>query len=251
MKSLKNHRKNITLFSFLFICFVTIILNRAYGISSIKIMNQSNSKISESERYELHYSKKIQSCKAENFDPLLRNENLVFFAKKFKSFAIPFFKIKGNQILETNGQEVKSIKHLYRINDRLKINVKPKVSYDEICDHAGVLGCIWNSHSELINQPYYTILATSIIRVEKPNQIDEQKFYEIDHSCVHQGEHPIDQMPPCKKPELIAVSDLNQNGKKEYWHTVPTTYRDGFAFSEINESQRSLISLAESDPDCW
>jgi hypothetical protein len=67
---------------------------------------------------------------------------------------------------------------------------------------------------------------------------DQRQFQEsIQLSCPE----------PCEPAKLIAISDLNDNGKKEYWFLEPETYDMGVGV--IEEPDQRILSVCPGCPD--
>jgi hypothetical protein len=52
---------------------------------------------------------------------------------------------------------------------------------------------------------------------------------------------------PCEHPKLIAISDLNENGKKEFWFLEPDTH--DMHVGIIEEPNQKLLSVCPGCPD--
>ena len=74
------------------------------------------------------------------------------------------------------------------------------------------------------------------IEVQTSISADEQKFFEtqIDTRCLKSSgeESAGPHTSTCVHPELFAISDLNRNGKKEYWFNEPLDWDTGIGVIE-------------------
>lgn len=70
----------------------------------------------------------------------------------------------------------------------------------------------------------------------------------LNTSCVNQGDYSSKEKPPCTKPKLIAVSDIDKNGKSEYWFMTPYMWDEGIIIFEENDEK--LPGLLSDCSDC-
>ncbi len=76
---------------------------------------------------------------------------------------------------------------------------------------------------------------------------DEKTFFvtQINTACVDQGDFPETEKPPCTRPTPVAITDLNENGQREYWFTEPYMWDNGIGV--IEEPQNRILTAC---PGC-
>jgi hypothetical protein len=111
-------------------------------------------------------------------------------------------------------------------------------------DHCVYYGSIADSKLHL-----WTLLSSKPLPgiFRKPTAKDRTEFYRLNKSCVQQGDYPEGKQPPCVRPELLAVSDINKNGKPEYWATEPYMWDTGVT---VWENDGKLVPLLEICVGC-
>ena len=77
-------------------------------------------------------------------------------------------------------------------------------------------------------------------------EIERLRDYEPD--CVVQGDLPDSERPACVRAELLAVSDLDGDGRLEFWHSAPYTWDTGL--SVLEESQSDPERIVAACPGC-
>jgi len=108
--------------------------------------------------------------------------------------------------------------------------------------------CIYYGVPKNVVLSQWTLLATSKIdSLRIPSKKEISRFYQLNTTCIQQGDHEIP--PPCTKPKLLAVSDINQNNKSEFWYTDPITWDTGLTIGEENQSN-TLTHIVSACPGC-
>lgn len=72
----------------------------------------------------------------------------------------------------------------------------------------------------------------------------QSKFKEIKSKCVNHGD---DVPQKCLYPQLLAISDLDNNGREEFWFEQPYMWDIGVSVAEISIDGKELVNLVE---DC-
>jgi hypothetical protein len=72
-------------------------------------------------------------------------------------------------------------------------------------------------------------------------------FNAIRGPCVRHGDTEPE---TCLFRELLAVTDLNKNGKWEFWFKQPYLWDIGVSIAEVSADQKSLIPVASDCSDC-
>jgi hypothetical protein len=195
--------------------------------------------------------KKRIECEALPAHVLEKDEILVGYALPRKDNAMvsiaPLIVIKQGQFKKTDGSEVKRIRQFTSMMDLKSYPVISEVSWSEMSGEA----CLWYADIQGRSIASPTLFTTSRIEINiKPDSENIAAFYRLNKTCVDQGDFPENQKPPCTKPDLIAISDLNGNKKAEYWFTTPYMWDTGFSIAEESLDGKSLTPIIEACPGC-
>jgi hypothetical protein len=100
-------------------------------------------------------------------------------------------------------------------------------------DHCVYYGTIDND-----DLPQWTLMSSEPLQdvFQMPSSGDMEEFYRLNTTCIYQGNLP----ESCTKPKILAVSDINQNGMKEYWATEPYKWDTGLT---VWENSGKLVPL--------
>lgn len=117
--------------------------------------------------------------------------------------------------------------------------------FDHTVDH-----CVYFGTFGKANPPRWTLLSSKPISgvFRAPTPKDTAEFYRLNTVCVLQGDYPEDQKPPCVRPKLLAVTDINKNGKPEYWSTEPYIWDTGLTVWEKDKG--TLVRLIQICVGC-
>ena len=63
-------------------------------------------------------------------------------------------------------------------------------------------------------------------------------------------DYPTGEGPPCSRPTLFAISDLDSDGLDEFWFTVPYMWDTGFQVAELTPDHSDLVMIASACLDC-
>jgi hypothetical protein len=188
-----------------------------------------------------------QECREVSGKKLGRNETLLAYSIDGELDALAM--LKGEEFLPVDGREFKHITEMYDLLDQKKY----PVSFDADFTRFGEDRCVWFANLRGESRPQaILIFASKRIKLEtklNPKIIDY--FYSINTACVYQ--HDIlflDEKAPCTKPKLLATSDLNSNGRMEFWYINPYTWDTGFAIAELSESGNYLDVISSKCLDC-
>ena len=186
-----------------------------------------------------------QKCSEIPGKKLWINETLFAYSIEGKLAALAIF--NGKEFLPADGQEFKHITIMYDLLDQKTYSV----SFDAYFTRLGEDRCIW--FARLIKEKPRSISIFASTRIKLVSEISTKVmnlFYSINTTCVDQGDYPPDKKPPCTKPKLLSTSDLNSNGRIEFWHTTPYTWDTGFTISELTESGKYLEIISSKCLDC-
>jgi hypothetical protein len=84
--------------------------------------------------------------------------------------------------------------------------------------------------------------------LRQPTEAEHRSFRSLRPDCVHQGDPPPGEID-CTLPELFAVSDIDADGKPEYWHSTPYRWDTGLSISELVDSANLEVIVAAC-PGC-
>ena len=91
-----------------------------------------------------------------------------------------------------------------------------------------------------------TLVATAadVPQLREPSSDDTAYFRARNTTCVVQGDYDPGTEPPCTPPRLLAVSDLDGDGLREFWATEPYMWDTGLSlWKEAPEGLESWHSL--------
>lgn len=116
-------------------------------------------------------------------------------------------------------------------------------------DLLGTDHCVFHAQPEE-DLPLWTILSDRPLPgvFHHPSPPETAYFAEHHNSCVDQGDYPASRKPPCSRPKLLAVSELNQDGEKQYWATEP--YRWDTGITVWKHTEKGLSSIRKVCSGC-
>jgi hypothetical protein len=122
-------------------------------------------------------------------------------------------------------------------------------SVTSLLDRAGEDHCVYAADVRP-GQPKGSLLATAPLpgAFRAPSAEDRAFFQSHDSGCVPPGDFEPADKPPCTRGELLAVSDLDGDGVREYWATQPTTWDTGI--SVWQRTSQGLEIVLEACPGC-
>ena len=109
-------------------------------------------------------------------------------------------------------------------------------------DRLGEDNCVF--HGEPVQDfALWTLLSSRPLPTifSRPNASDRSYFGEHRDVCVDQGDYEPTEKPACSRPLLLAVSDLNRDGAKEYWATEPYIWDTGITVWQHAETGLTAI----------
>jgi hypothetical protein len=147
----------------------------------------------------------------------------------------PIALLKGISLKKTLGATIYKGQSFWNVLSPASKPVKLN-SVGSFLDHMNKDHCVYFGSFGKVSPPRWTLLSSkplpSVFRA--PTAKDTKVFYRLNTSCVHQGDYPEGQEPPCVRPKLLAVTDFNKNGKPEYWATEPYLWDTGLTVWENN-----------------
>ncbi len=122
------------------------------------------------------------------------------------------------------------------------------VALRQVSSHLDRMGkdhCVFHAEPDR-DLALWTLLADRPVPelFHQPSPSETAYFAVHRNICVDQGDYPPARKPPCSRPTLVAVSDLNQNGEKEYWATEPYTWDTGITVWKLTESGLARLKTA-------
>ena len=145
----------------------------------------------------------------------------------------PLAILNGSSIKETLGATIYKGQSFWPILSPKSKPVKLQ-KVDSFFDHMNDGSCVYFGTLENTDLPRWTLLSSAPMPgvFRTPTQKDRDAFYRLNTTCVQQGDYPAGQELPCVRPILLAVSDINKNGKPEYWATEPYMWDTGLTVWE-------------------
>jgi hypothetical protein len=148
----------------------------------------------------------------------------------------------GTEFKETHNRYFRGISEAYRV-DSGKAFV---ISYDTYSAMPGSDKCYWSVRLEKSKKNENELLSSAKTKFNA--KIDDKMlshFYSMNTACVNQVDSSNNPKSSCTKPILKGTSDLNNNGRAEFWFTSPHLRATGFAVAELDESGNKLNIIAE------
>jgi hypothetical protein len=155
--------------------------------------------------------------------------------------------IENNKITETIGSSIKNGQQFWSVS-----NPKNSVllaSVDGFLDHMNYDHCVYFASINSSEYPRWSLFTSSPVnRFRIPSKKETELFYKLNITCINQGDYPEGKEPPCTKPTLLAITDINKNNKPEFWATEPYMWDDGLSIWEYNGKE--LIKIFEVCVGC-
>jgi hypothetical protein len=149
----------------------------------------------------------------------------------------------GAMVKRSKDQSVKNIKSLIAIDQKEPILFTAKSPHRDAHSNS----CIY---SGAVTAPVidFTLVSTKKFNFILPiPQAAKDQFNALRGPCVRHGDSEPDQ---CVFSELLAVTDLNKNGRFEFWFKQPYLWDFGMAISEVSADGKSLGHIASDCSDC-
>jgi hypothetical protein len=161
----------------------------------------------------------------------------------------PLAILNGSSIKETLGATIYKGQSFWPILSPKSKPIKLQ-KVDSFFDHMNDGSCVYFGTLENTDLPRWTLLSSAPLPgvFREPKQKDRDEFYRLNTTCIKQGDYPEGQEPPCVRPILLAVSDINKNGKPEYWATEPYMWDTGLTVWE--NTGATLLKLFEVCVGC-
>jgi hypothetical protein len=148
----------------------------------------------------------------------------------------------GKEFKETHNRYFRGISEAFRI-DSGKAFV---ISYDTYSAMPGSDKCFWSAKLEKPKKSDNELFSSAPVKLN--TKIDDKTlsyFYSLNTACINQVDSSNNPKSSCTKPILKGTSDINNNGRTEFWFTSPHLRDIGFAIAELDESGNKLKIIAE------
>jgi len=159
--------------------------------------------------------------------------------------------LSGSKIVPATNVELKSKQIMHAINNE---GINEEVIHVFASDYIGKNNEVYCEYSGAVNfnGNNNNLLFTSSRETDfrKATDKENKEFMKFSYKgCANNsGLQSDDAQDKCKEAELIAVSDINKNGKPEFWATEIYKWYTGISVWEHNGQKHSKI--LESCPDC-
>ena len=133
--------------------------------------------------------------------------------------------IHNSKIVENDGSTIKNGQTFWAVNSK-----KQKVALDSVdsfLDEMGQDHCVY--YASVTSQSIHALFVSANQNLlTEPTSKHNSLFYKLNTSCVELDGVYIDEpKPECRRPQVMAISDVNNDGNTEYWATQPYIWDDG------------------------
>lgn len=155
--------------------------------------------------------------------------------------------IEDNKIKETAGSSIKNGQQFWLASNPNEST--SLISVGSFLDHMNYNHCVYFASINNNKYPRWSLFTSKPDKIFKaPSEEETQLFYRLNQTCTNQGDYPKGKEPPCTKPKLLAVTDINDNNKPEFWATEPYLWDDGLSIWEYDK--KSLHQIFEVCVGC-
>lgn len=148
--------------------------------------------------------------------------------------------IEDTKIIATIGSSIKNGQSFWSVNNPKNSVVLSSV--DGFLDRMNYDHCVYFATINTNKYPRWSLFTSKPDnRIRTPNNEETKLFYKLNNTCVNQGDYPEGKEPPCTKPKLLAITDINKNKKPEFWATEPYMWDDGLSIWEYDGKQLNKI----------
>jgi hypothetical protein len=109
--------------------------------------------------------------------------------------------------------------------------------------------CVYQGTLEQPDPAPWTLLTSKPLPgvFRPPTDQEKREFRMRMPRCQVQGDYPEGQEPPCVMAEIIAVTDIDEDGQPEYWAREPYMWDTGLS---VLEDRGTLVPLLRLCPGC-
>lgn len=94
----------------------------------------------------------------------------------------------------------------------------------------------------------FTLFTSKKIALRKPTPEEINFFYTANKRCVIMGDYL--EPKKCTKPEILFMSDLDNNGLFEYWIKYPYMWEFGLSIHEQSKDKKGLKVIVDTCYNC-
>ncbi len=155
--------------------------------------------------------------------------------------------IEGGIIKGNIGSSIKNGQSFWSVSDDAQPVQIEQVS--SFLDRMNREHCVYSASISAKNIPKFSLFTSKkFTKLREPTKSEKASFYKFNSTCIDQGDYDNDMKPPCTKPSLLAVSDINNNDSIEYWASEPYMWDDGLTVWE--KSGDSLVPIIQVCVGC-
>lgn len=159
--------------------------------------------------------------------------------------------IRQGKLAATDGRFIREGMPLWRVLSPKSPPVALR-NVSSFLDRMGEDHCVYHAEMSPSEISQWTLLASKpmghVFRSPRPQDISF--FRKHNSTCVDQGDYEPSKKPPCTRPKLIAVSDIDRDGVSEYWATAPYTWDTGFTvWKEIDNGLVRVLDVCTGCSD--
>lgn len=144
----------------------------------------------------------------------------------------PLVAIRDGKISESDGAAIADGQQFWHAVDPGREPVRLAAT-GSFLDQMGTDHCVYYATTE--PEPAKWVLLTSRPlqgALRAPTAAEKQMWRDIKPECRQFADYDEKNPPPCRRSEILAVSDINRNGEKEFWATEHYAWDTGLTIWE-------------------
>lgn len=152
-------------------------------------------------------------------------------------------RLEGGRLVSSDGSALSAGLPMYGVLSHARAKV------DHVAAYVSRLGedhCVYPAALAWSAEGSWEIWASSDVianELRAPDPVELARFDDRVRACVVQGD-PVDRGAACVRPKLLAVSDLDDDGRLEHWSTQPFTWDTGMRVVEAQADGFELLVSA-------
>ena len=153
--------------------------------------------------------------------------------------------LRGSELSATDGAFIRDDMKFWPVVPADPIPVE-LTNVSSFMDVVGPDRCVFHAEFRGTAPPLWTLLSSKLLVdiIQEPTATERADFASLNTKCVAQGDYDSGREPPCTRPELLAVSDLDANGQIEYWGTEPYVWDTGITVWERDQELGLIVLLS-------
>ena len=155
----------------------------------------------------------------------------------------PFMVWDGSQLKPIGEQGIKNIKSFTPIDKKEPVVFTHSSPHRDA--HSNV--CIYSGSIAFDAADLILVSSKKFDFILPIPQAAKDQFNALRGPCVRHGDYVPEK---CLYKELLAVTDINKNGRYEFWFKQPYLWDIGIAIGEVSEDKKSLKVIASDCSDC-